>query len=226
MVPENENLRIYIEELEALGLTPVEVAINVDPSVYEGVEHGAYNAFAERYKGNELTADLVSIIEEQVSDKSAAFLDIAAGTGRTAKLLVEKGYTNITAFDLHQNMLDALANTGIHTAQGNMNERFGFADNSFDAAYTLWSNRFMENPLHIAQETHRVLKDDGIFVWPIFINELRVWQDLSRRENPITIATIVGSLEFAGFKNITLHTPEFPMYPNYTNPPVYLVAKK
>ncbi|NET53828.1 MAG: hypothetical protein F6K09_35890, partial [Merismopedia sp. SIO2A8] len=71
-----------------------------------------YNSWANTYDADVgkdwsfMPINIAKTISKLVSDKNAAILDAGAGTGLVGEALSEQGYTNLTAVDLSEKMLD------------------------------------------------------------------------------------------------------------------------
>lgn len=153
-------------------------------------------------------------------------LDIAAGTGIVSRVLVERGY-QVHATDLSQEALDYLKEQSptIATTRADMNEGLPFAENQFDGATIVWSNRYIDNPKKFLFETNRVLKVDGILVWPLFPLDSLAWKlkiGISKPTFPDSLETLAKK---SGFKNARQETLLFEARGKEHQIPV-LVAKK
>ena len=101
-----------------------------------------------------------------------SILDIGAGTGLLSGRLSKQG-ADVTATDISQAQLDYIQahNRASHTEILDFNKPFGFPNDHFHGVVTLAANRYIEKLLDFAKEVHRILKPEGVFVWPFF------WQD-------------------------------------------------
>ncbi|TGE29347.1 class I SAM-dependent methyltransferase [Hymenobacter metallicola] len=84
-------------------------------------------------------------------------LDVPAGNGDTAQLLLELG-ADITASDLYPEFFRYPA---IECVKANLNETLPFADASFDFVICQEGIEHMPNQLHLFQELNRVLRPGG-----------------------------------------------------------------
>ncbi len=84
-------------------------------------------------------------------------LDIPAGNGDTAQLLLELG-ANVTASDLYPEYFRYPA---IPCVKSNLNDKLPFADASFDIVICQEGIEHMPNQLHLFQEANRVLRLGG-----------------------------------------------------------------
>jgi SAM-dependent methyltransferase len=86
-----------------------------------------------------------------------AVLDVPAGNGDTAQLLLELG-AKVTASDLYPEFFRYPA---IECVKANLNDKMPFADASFDFVICQEGIEHMPNQLHLFQELNRVLKPGG-----------------------------------------------------------------
>ena len=84
-------------------------------------------------------------------------LDVPAGNGDTAQLLLELG-ARVTASDLYP---EFFRYTTITCVKANLNEKMPFADASFDVVICQEGIEHMPNQLHLFQELNRVLRPGG-----------------------------------------------------------------
>lgn len=152
--------------------------IGVDPVAYEA-----------DVAGGEARGVIAHLLGDRIADNLfqrgalVRVLDIAAGTGIGSRDLAERGF-HVASLDLSYTMLHHLQNNSEETVRpllADMNRRFPFQDNSFDAATSLWSNRYIKNPRRFLEETHRVLRADGVLVWPIMPSSSFIWKLLAHK---------------------------------------------
>lgn len=84
-------------------------------------------------------------------------LDVPAGNGDTAQLLLELG-AKVTASDLYPEFFRYPA---IECVKANLNDKLPFADASFDVVICQEGIEHMPNQLHLFQELNRVLRPGG-----------------------------------------------------------------
>jgi 2-polyprenyl-3-methyl-5-hydroxy-6-metoxy-1,4-benzoquinol methylase len=137
-------------------------------------------------------------------ETNAHILDIAAGTGVITEALEHKGY-QVTAMDSNEDYLrflkDRLPETDVQVAD--MNNPFPFPDNYFDGITSVKANRFITNPEHFLTEIRRVMKPNGLFIWPIFMNDRKVWKHGIDRGQPTKIDDLADLARKVGFKVTT-----------------------
>ncbi len=110
-----------------------------------------YEAWFERHKSiysSELKA-LKKVIPEGLG------LEIGVGSGRFAQPLGAK-----IGVDPSRNMLNPAKERGIQVIQGG-GENLPFKDNTFDFVLIMVTLCFVENPVNVLSEAHRVLKSGG-----------------------------------------------------------------
>lgn len=85
-----------------------------------------------------------------------------------------------------------------------MNKGLPFEYNSFDAATSVWANRYVTDSDAFLREVARVLRPGGVFIWPIHRTERSLW----KRKNGVRQHTTAKSLGkdalVAGFKTMTI----------------------
>ncbi len=84
-------------------------------------------------------------------------LDFPCGGGRLSRYLQGKGY-DVVAADIQPEIFKA---EGIPWRSVDLNGRFDFEDQSFDAVCCVAGMEHAENPYHVAREIKRVLKPGG-----------------------------------------------------------------
>ncbi|WP_426492066.1 class I SAM-dependent methyltransferase [Hymenobacter sp. 102] len=94
---------------------------------------------------------------EQARLVSQRVLDVPAGNGDTARLLLELG-AQVTAADLYPEFFRVPA---IECVKANLNRALPFADASFDMVICQEGIEHMPNQLHLFQELNRVLRPGG-----------------------------------------------------------------
>ncbi len=193
---------------------------DVDPDRYEHITSPRRVLQAE---------GIVGIIEQfcpaiTPDGQAAEMLELAAGTGIITKVLKNRGY-QVTALDYSGNMLDYLdqKSLGVLPVQADMNEVLPFKENAFHYATIVWANRFIDskNLPSFLKEIRRVLRPDGIFVWPIFPIEGFLWR-MKMIPNQLR-----PDLQKAGFRDIkTISAPFYVSGQPPLHSPGYLIAKK
>lgn len=230
--------RAFKEALEVLIRAQLcnegERSINLNPAYDNLIDPDYYDTYAEQRHGDYFTKQLVAVLCHELPpqrESQTTVLDLAAGTGRNALALQKAGYA-ATASDMSEDMLAALrrkdTSARIRTApSADMNKRFDFADNTFDAVVTMWANRFMKDTTHIASEASRILKPGGVFVWPIFPGENMIWEYVTKRRQPNRQEEFKKILSGNGFDEVKIvGLTDLPASIADDNPPYFLVARK
>lgn len=98
--------------------------------------------------------------------KRPQILELASGTGIIASELSKQ--FDVIGFDLSLPMLELSRqkSSRIPVVQGDMNTHLPFTPDTFDAVTIVWGNRYINNErlCFFANEVHRVLRPDGVFV--------------------------------------------------------------
>lgn len=158
-------------------------------------------------KRGEMAVDLANIMQEYVPtslEHPATILEEAAGTGIVTRELSSRAY-HVVATDVSSRFLEKInAETDrsqVTTHQANMNEPLPFPDNSFDGLTTACANRYISAegfPVFLG-EAHRVLKDDGVFVWPVALADALIWKKNAGLTQPSRAGTLSRSMQAHGF---------------------------
>ncbi|MBP7928171.1 methyltransferase domain-containing protein [Patescibacteria group bacterium] len=144
-----------------------------------------------------------------VLPEGSQILDLAAGTGLTSNALLDRGFIPL-ATDHNQSMLNEIKNPAIKTAVCDYNNPFEFSDNSFDGVTILWGNRYIKDIPEFLSQVYRVLKPDGVFVWPYFDIETPVWMYLSQPKPLPTAQNLIKLAKEVGFR-ITFKPQRYPL---------------
>ena len=141
-------------------------------SLKESVE---YNENALEYFKRPKLADYIAKIYQGLIPYNSIVIDSAAGTGMITKALVSKGF-NVISFDISSYQLDFLkksiseATTILH----DINSPISCKDESVSGVIQVGANRFMtpEGQELFIKEALRVLKENGVFIYPVFFGEI------------------------------------------------------
>lgn len=181
---------------------------NVNPEEYQAHAENVYN---RRSLSRALAGVVAQYVSPSIDENSPTkVLDMAAGTGIVSRALVAKGY-RVTAVDLSQKALDYLQaqSSTVETRQADMNDLFPFEDNSYDAATSVWGNRYIKNTNAFLHEMYRVLKPGGVFVWPIFPTERASWKLKSGLMQHTTSRSLTQDALKVGFSDAEIQRVSF-----------------
>lgn len=197
-----------------------------------------YNHVVEKiFKRTTFAKDLVEVIKKENKKEDANTLDLGSGTGAISLELARKNpRMSITSADYSQDMLQKLKqesqNNGfsINTVNIEFNQRFPFEVNSFDIITTANANRYIENMPIFIDEIKRVLKSEGVFIWPILLMDRPQWKRNAGIKQPTSSRKIKKILENSGFEVKReylkpLFRGIFKGIPIYTIP-TYLIIRK
>lgn len=133
---------------------------------------------------DEISRGILDAIEHAINrlepTKQMRILDLATGTGWTARRLAERGY-NVTGVDFAQDMLTAardLAGTrqlGITFVDGDA-EALSFDDGAFDALISTFGVMFTQRPEDAAAEMARVVRSGGKLVLAVWTPDGNVFE--------------------------------------------------
>lgn len=134
-----------------------------------------YNRIAVKYFGREKLAEYIAKTFQELIPSESTIIDSATGTGIITKALTAKDF-KVVALDISSHQLDFLKNSisGITTILSDINSPINCEDESVGGITQVGANRFMTvkgQELFIA-EAARVLKDDGVFIYPVFLGEI------------------------------------------------------
>ncbi len=101
--------------------------------------------------------------------KDARILDAGAGTGLVGKLLAEQGYTDLTAMDLSDGMLEEARKKNVYKEfhQMVMGETLDFPTDSFDAVITVGVLTVGHAPAKSLDELVRVTEPGGHIIYTL-----------------------------------------------------------
>lgn len=147
----------------------------------------AYSGWAEDYDidvnsmGYRLPVLGAAILARHLLNNDAAILDAGAGTGLVGGWLHDLGYTNLTALDLSQDMLEQARARGVYLQleAGDMQKRLPFADHTFEAVIAVGVFTQGHVPPQGLDELLRVVISGGIIVIPLMQNS---WEELGFKD--------------------------------------------
>lgn len=134
-----------------------------------------YNGIATKYFEREKLAKYIAKTFQELIPPGSTVIDSAAGTGIVAKALRDEGF-EIVALDISSHQLDFLKKNipEVATIVSDLNAPIDCEDESVDGITQVGANRFMtvEGQELFIKEAARVLKEDGIFIYPVFFGEM------------------------------------------------------
>lgn len=166
-----------------------------------------YDLVACHYFGREKLA-------KQIASKFLKYIDLdpslaticdrAAGTGIITKALVEAGF-KVRASDLSRSQLGELSKKfkDVIVVEENLNDNIiGVGDSTVDGLVAVAADRFMtvEGQKIFVREAKRVLKTDGILIWPTFFGEYIIGKIKYGRQWQGSPKEKIKLLEENGFK--------------------------
>ncbi|MGB5633971.1 MAG: methyltransferase domain-containing protein [Waterburya sp.] len=151
-------------------------------------------------------------IGKLLNNKNAAILDAGAGTGLVGQALAKQGYTNLTAVDLSEKMLNIAKEKQVYHAlyQGNLEDNSVFNDSvNFDAVIAAGVFAYAHAGVEVLNNLFGLLKEEGIFLLTIredYRREMQTtlgklpWQLIS--EESFSIYDEAKLMYLLGFKKI------------------------
>ena len=109
-------------------------------------------------------------VSKLLSHKNAAILDAGAGTGLVGEALAKQGYTNLTAVDLSEEMLNIAKEKQVYKTlhQGNLEEPSIFSNSTnFDVVIAAGVFAYAHAGIEILNNLFSLLKEEGIFLFTI-----------------------------------------------------------
>lgn len=143
-------------------------------------------------------------INQNLNSKNINVLDAACGSGGLLKFLRNKGYTNISGFDLSEKAVNLAKNSGLNVNVGDLRDISKFRDeNTFDvitcndALYFLADNE----KIHFLNDVGRLLINNGLLIinLPAFNVLGGTHNKIAQIENRFTkrdISTLIKDSEF------------------------------
>ncbi|MEJ2391914.1 MAG: class I SAM-dependent methyltransferase [Gammaproteobacteria bacterium] len=98
---------------------------------------------------------VIDIIKSEFKDKSIKILELGPGKGMLVKGLLEAGFTNVEAMDMHPENF-TIKNVKCH--RGNLSEKLPFDDETYDLVVAAEAIEHLENQYNFASECARITK--------------------------------------------------------------------
>ena len=142
-----------------------------------------------------------AILKELIDSKESRILDLCCGTGNQLKMLSKNGFKNLHCLDLSKPMLE-VARKGDHSIRIHQEDaaRTAFRDKEFDIVIISFAlhEKDRQTQLGIIEETHRLLRDDGLLLVVDFIfDEQTKWPG---RIGATVIERMAGGEHYLSFK--------------------------
>lgn len=112
---------------------------------------------------------VAELINTRIPDRTARILELTPGEGNLTRKLMELGYTQIEAMDIHP---ENFKMEGVKCHHGNLSQPFPFKDEGFDLVISVEGIEHLENQYQFASEINRVLKTQGhaVITTPNIVN--------------------------------------------------------
>jgi len=114
-----------------------------------------------------------ALLAKHVSEKSATLVDIGAGTGLVGEALQRLDFSEVTAVDFSQEILDVARGKGVYQDYRVMNLNFpldAFEDNQFDAAIGVGVFSYGQVEAVALDELVRIVRPAGIIVFTLRVD--------------------------------------------------------
>jgi len=174
-----------------------------NPQMYENLVNTIY--------GRTQIADHVcTLFREHLevdSRRETTILDEASGSGVLTMKLAESGY-KVIATDIEPKALKRIEEKNlqglpVQTVNADINQPLPLENSVADGAVILSANRYINDVDIFLSEIHRVLKPNGVFIWPFDLIGALLWKAKSPTGSLITQGDIIPVLESKGFEIIS-----------------------
>jgi len=140
-----------------------------------------YDGIADWYDAEFQPAPLESetwqTIVDLLGEGDGMLVDVGCGTGSYAAALADLGWT-VTGVDVSEDMLRRAQEKGVETVRADATE-LPFADDSFDAAVSVFTHTDVDDFAGVVREVARVVRPGGAFVYigvhPCFVGPHSVY---------------------------------------------------
>ncbi len=123
----------------------------------------------------------------------ARVLDVAGGNGQFMRYL---GVKDADVLDISESGLEIAAKAGFRTHLGNIEGRFPFDPDTFDAAYCFEVLEHLHRPNKTLAEIHTVLKSDGV----LYVGQPNMRADGTHHVRRYYLKPLLSDLEKCGFR--------------------------
>lgn len=124
-------------------------------------------ALREHYEDAETrvfdTPEFISVLD-RFFNPAQRVIDFGSANGHLFNVLEQRGILKTSGCDIENYLSKGKPKEGFETFDFNR-DRYPYEDNTFDAGVSIEVLEHLENPFHFIREVHRVLKEDGIFVF-------------------------------------------------------------
>ena len=116
-----------------------------------------------------MPVNIARTLSKLLNNKNAAILDAGAGTGLVGQALAQKGYTNLTAVDLSENMLAIAKERQVYKSlhQCNLEDEIFSNSVNFDAIIAAGVFAYAHAGVEVLNNLFGLLKEEGFFLLTI-----------------------------------------------------------
>ena len=155
-----------------------------------------YDTWATQYdadlaaSGYRMPPVVAGLVVRHIPDTSAPILDAGSGTGLLGEALHVLGYSNLTALDISEGMLNVAASKGIYreTRQMALGEHLDFPTHHFDGVVAMGVLTVGHAPPSSLDELVRITTPGGIIIFSMLHQE-PVESDFKRKQDDLARQT-------------------------------------
>jgi SAM-dependent methyltransferase len=199
---ENKGYSIYTYVEAFLRIARSKDHAYEDPVLYERL-------VSTLYKRQEVATDIGQLFLLHLplkQDSQITILEEAAGTGIVAFSLARLGY-KVIATDIEVAALNRIKEKNTESLpilpiNADINKPLPLEANSVDGVTIVSASRYITNIDSFLSEACRVLKPDGVFIWPLPLIGSMLWKIRTGAKQPTSIDSLGKVLESKGFQVI------------------------
>ena len=153
--------------------------------------------YSKKYK---LNSERHRLYYRMFFKKGTKILDVGCGTGN----FLLQDPSNITGIEIDADQISESKKAALKIIKHDINKKFPFKDNEFEAVNCQHVLEHIENPLFVLKETSRILKKGGKLVLVTDPPSKYFWDDYTHKR-PFTPNSLKQIAYDAGFKNCSVY---------------------